>query len=217
MTVTGEAGIGKSRIAESLQERIAADRHARIHMQCSTYHTDSALYPVIQHLARAARFTPDDTAEAKLAKLAALFPADRLPLAGRSDVAAGGAVAADPGATQGRDHRLLIDAMLRLGQTKPVLLVLEDAHLIDATTLELMTRLTDSIAVGASLAVVTARPEFVPPWQARAHATLLTLAGSAAPNARSWSPASPRRMACRPKPSTPSSPRPMAFRCFPRN
>ena len=70
---------------------------------------------------------------------------------------------------------LLVDELVRLGETDPVLLVLEDAHWIDATTLEFMTRLTDSIGPARLFAVVTARPEFTPPWLARPHATLLTL------------------------------------------
>ena len=70
---------------------------------------------------------------------------------------------------------LLVDEIVRLGETDPVLLVLEDAHWIDATTLELMTRLTDSIGQARLLAVVTARPDFAPPWLARPHSTLLTL------------------------------------------
>ena len=70
---------------------------------------------------------------------------------------------------------LLVDEIVGLGDTDPVLLILEDAHWIDASTLELMTRLTDSIAPARLLALVTARPEFAPPWQKRPHSTLLTL------------------------------------------
>jgi predicted ATPase len=70
---------------------------------------------------------------------------------------------------------LLVDEIVRLSDADPVLLILEDAHWIDATTLELMTRLIDSIGSARLLAVVTARPEFAPPWQARQHSTLLTL------------------------------------------
>ena len=70
---------------------------------------------------------------------------------------------------------LIVEIMARIGGSDPVLIVLEDAHWIDATTLEMMTRLTDSIGRARLLAVVSARPDFVPPWQARPHATLITL------------------------------------------
>ena len=82
---------------------------------------------------------------------------------------------------------LLVDEIARLGKTDPVLLVLEDAQWIDATTLELLTQLIDSIGPARLLAAVTARPDFAPPWLARPHATMLTWAGSAARNARNWS------------------------------
>src|SRR5262249_44889543 len=70
---------------------------------------------------------------------------------------------------------LLVDEIIGLDDTDPVLLILEDAHWIDATTLELMTRLIDSIARARVLALVTVRPDFTPPWQTRPHSTLLTL------------------------------------------
>ena len=69
----------------------------------------------------------------------------------------------------------MVDEIVRLGDTDPMLLILEDAHWIDATTLELMTRVADTIGPARLLALVTARPDFAPPWLARPHATLLTL------------------------------------------
>ena len=69
VTVVGEAGIGKSRAIEALQEDVAHEPHTRIHLQCSPYHRDSMLYPVIQHLARAAGFAPADSAGARIDKL----------------------------------------------------------------------------------------------------------------------------------------------------
>jgi len=81
VTVIGEAGIGKSRIVGAVREKLAADPHARVHFQCSPYHSDSALYPVIQCVARTAGFEAADPAETKRQKLAAIFPAAELPLA----------------------------------------------------------------------------------------------------------------------------------------
>jgi class 3 adenylate cyclase/tetratricopeptide (TPR) repeat protein len=183
VTVIGEAGIGKSRTIEALQEVLAGEPHARIYLQCSPYHSDSALYPVIQHLGRAARFAPTDSPSARIEKLAALFArraaldAAAIPLLAEllSIPTASPQLLLTPAQRKSALLGLLIDEIVRLGETEPVLLVLEDAHWIDASTLELMTRLTDSIGSVRALVTVTARPEFAPPWLSRPHATLLTL------------------------------------------
>ncbi len=184
VTVIGEAGIGKSRSIEALQEVLAGEPHARIHLQCSPYYSDSALHPVIQHLARAARFAAADSPGARIEKLGALFAhraasdAAAIPLL--ADLLSIPSAPAVPGSLTPAQRKaatiaLLVDEIVRLGETDPVLLVLEDAHWIDATTLELTTRLADSIGAARLFAVVTGRPDFAPPWFARPHATLLTL------------------------------------------
>ena len=186
VTVIGEAGIGKSRLVEGLHEALAGARHARIHLQCSPYHSDTALYPVIQYLNRAARFTAEDSPKVRIEKLRTLFatraasdPA-ALGLLGElvSLPLADGAtpLSLTPAQQRLATIALLNDEIVRLGETEPVLLVLEDAHWSDATTLELMTRIADSIGAARLLVLATGRPEFAPPWQARPHATLLTLA-----------------------------------------
>jgi class 3 adenylate cyclase len=182
VTVIGEAGIGKSRSIGALQEALIAEPHARIHLQCSPYHSDSALYPVIQHLGRAARFAAADLPSARIEKLGALFAeraasdAAAIPLlAELLTIPAPPTLSLTTAQRKAAIIALLVDELVRLGETDSVLLVLEDAHWIDATTLEFMTRLTDSIGSARLFAVVTARPEFAPPWLARPHATLLTL------------------------------------------
>jgi class 3 adenylate cyclase/predicted ATPase len=185
VTVIGEAGIGKSRLLEALQEALCGEPHTRVYLQCSPYHSDSALYPVIQHLDRAARFVATDSPSSRIEKLRSLFARrvvsdqSAVPLLAEllSIPAPEGAAPVAPVPAQRRAAiiALLVDEIVRLSEADPVLLVLEDAHWIDATTLELMTRLIDSIGSARLLAVVTARPEFVPPWQARQHSTLLTL------------------------------------------
>jgi class 3 adenylate cyclase/tetratricopeptide (TPR) repeat protein len=183
VTVIGEPGIGKSRSIEALEDALAGEPHARIHLQCSPYHSDSALYPVLQHLARAAHFAATDPPGARLEKLAALFaqrpaadPAFAL-LAQLMSISAGSAepLPLAPAQREAAVIGLLVDEIVRLGESDPVLLLLEDAQWVDATTLDLMTRLADSIGRTRLLAVVTARPDFAPPWLARPHATLLTL------------------------------------------
>jgi len=181
VTVIGEAGIGKSRSIEALQESIAGEPHARVHLQCSPYHSDSALYPVIQHIGRAARFAAADSPGARLEKLGALFAhcatsdATAIPLLAELLSIPVAPSSLTPAQRKAATINLLVDEIVRLGETDPVLLVLEDAHWIDPTTLELMTHLTDSIGQLRLLALVTARPDFVPCWQARPHSTLLTL------------------------------------------
>jgi len=184
VTVIGEAGIGKSRSIEALQEAFAGEPHARVHLQCSSYHSDSAFYPVIQHISRAAGFATTDSPGVRVEKLGVLFArraesdAAAIPLlAELLSISAEPAapLSLTPAQRKATTIALLVDEIVRLGETDPVLLVLEDAHWIDATTLELMTRLTDSIGQARLLAVVTARPDFAPPWLARPHSTLLTL------------------------------------------
>ena len=184
VTVIGEAGIGKSRSIEALQEALAGEPHARINLQCSPHHSDSALYPVIQYLARAAHFAVTDTPGVRIEKLSALFApraaSDPTAIPLLAELLSIPLTAAEPSPQTPAQRKastlaLIVDEFLRLGENDPVLIVLEDAHWIDATTLEMMMRLTDSIGRARSLALVTARPDFAPPWQARPQATLLTL------------------------------------------
>ena len=184
VTVIGEAGIGKSRVIEALQEELAGEAHVRINLQCTPYHSESALYPVIQHLNRAAGFAPADTPAVRTGKLRALLAARHvahaaaLPmLAELLSIPSAGSPppALSPAQRKAALLALLVDVLMRGGDGDPVLIVLEDAHWIDATTLEMMTRLTDAIGRAPLLAVVSARPDFVPSWLARPHATQVTL------------------------------------------
>ncbi len=185
VTLIGEAGIGKSRAVEALQEALAGEPHRRIHLQCSPYYSDSSLFPVIKQLSRAAGFAADDSPGARIDKLRALFArrvasdplaipllADLLSIADPSHAVP---ASLNPAQRKAATIALLVDEIVGFGDTNPVLLIVEDAHWIDATTLELMTRLTDNIGRARLLVLVTARPDFAPPWQTRPHSTLLTL------------------------------------------
>ena len=180
VTIIGEAGIGKSRSIEALQEALADAPRARLYLQCSPYHRDSALYPVIQCLAREARLAPDDSAAAKLDKLASLFPdapEARPLLADLMSLSVEG-VAPPAGTPQQRRAAtiaMLVNRLVRLSATRPVLFMFEDAHWSDATTLEFTTRLADSIGQARVFAIATGRPEFQAPWMARPNASFLTL------------------------------------------
>ena len=184
VTLVGEAGIGKSRSIEALQEALANEPHTRINLQCSPYHSDSALYPVIQYLGRAAGFAASDSPDARIDKLGTLFGqraasnTAALPLL--TELLSIPLKAAEPSPQTPAQRKaatlaLIVDSFLNFGEGDPVLIVLEDAHWADASTLEMMTRLTDSIGRARSLAVVSARPDFTAPWSSRPQATLLTL------------------------------------------
>jgi tetratricopeptide (TPR) repeat protein len=183
VTVIGEAGIGKSRVIEALLEELAGETHRRINLQCTPYHSESALYPVIQYLNRAAGFAPGDTADVRTGKLRALLAARHIAHATAPPMLAellsiAPAEPAPEGSSPAQRKAALLALLVEIlvhSDGDPVLIVLEDAHWADATTLELMTRLADGIGAARSLAVVTARPDFAAPWLSRPQATLLTL------------------------------------------
>ena len=184
VTVMGEAGIGKSRMIEALQQELADEAHARINLQCSPYHSDSALYPVIQYLTRAAGFAAADPADVRTEKLRALLAARHvvgpaaLPLLAELlsiPLTESAPIALPPAQRKATMLALIVEILTRASAGDPVLVLLEDAHWIDATTLEMLARLTDSIGRARLLVVVSARPDFAPPWLARPHATLITL------------------------------------------
>jgi len=183
--VSGEAGIGKSRITEVLRERLMADDHIRLRFQCSPYHTNSALYPIIEHLERAAGFERNDGPEVRLTKLETLMGlaganlAEAVPLiAALLGVPAGDhypPLAMSPERQKDRTLQTLADQAIGLSVTKPVLMIVEDAHWIDPTTQESVD-LTIGRAEGARLlVVVTGRPEYRPNWLGRGNATTVVL------------------------------------------
>ncbi len=180
----GEAGIGKSRLMAALLESFADEPHTRLRYFCSPQHTDSALYPIISQMLRAAGLAHDDTAAAKLDKLDAVLAQSFTP---RQDAALFSEMLSLPNdgryptlelAPQQRRQRTLealtkqIEALTR---QNPVLMIFEDAHWIDPTSLETLGRAVDRIRTLGVLLIVTYRPEFEPPWVGRPHVTALTL------------------------------------------
>ena len=183
--ISGEAGIGKSRIVAALQERLEPERPIRLRHFCSPHRRDSALFPIIARLERAAGFTRDDAPEAKLDKLAVL-----LSQAGDSAQETEAVFADLLGVPTGERHPPLPDdprqkrerifaALVRqleaLAQRRPVLFLFEDAHWIDSTSLDLLDRLAERVRRLPVLMVVTFRPEFEPPWTGQAQVTSVTL------------------------------------------
>jgi class 3 adenylate cyclase/predicted ATPase len=182
--LSGEAGIGKSRLTAALLEHLASEPHKRLRYFCSPQHTDSALYPIISQMERAAAFTHGDAAQAKLDKLdsmlvqtatsnqdAALFAEMlSLPNDGRHP-----ALHLDPQQRRQKTLEALTAQMEALSRQNPVLMIFEDAHWTDPTSLEVLGRMADRIRGLRVLLIVTFRPEFEPPWIGRPYVMALTI------------------------------------------
>jgi len=181
--ISGEPGIGKSRLTAALMEEIANEPHARLRYFCSPQHSDSAFFPVIGHLERGAGFAHGDDAETKLGKLEKLLTANSVDAEGKSLVAALLSLPTD------RYPALDYDAAKRRAKTmetlhgqvetlcarSPVLMILEDAHWIDPTSHEAFGRTVEKLKALPVLLVITYRPEFTAPWIGDSHVTSITL------------------------------------------
>jgi class 3 adenylate cyclase/predicted ATPase len=182
--IAGEAGIGKSRLTAALMEHLAAEPHTRLRYFCSPQHTDSALYPIIGQLERAAGLARDDKPQAKLDKLDAVLAQtstssqDAALLAEMLSVPSDGRYPAlDLTAEQRRQRTLeaLTSQLARLARQNPVLMVFEDAHWADPTSSEVFGRVVDRIQTIRVLLIMTFRPEFDPPWIGQSHVTAMTI------------------------------------------
>ena len=166
LIVSGEAGIGKSRITRAVIDGVANDDHVRMTYQCSPYHADSAFYPVIQQMSFAAGFRPADSTDMRLDKLEALLGADPdtlgliAPLMGLDGTERYGALDLTPAQQRAQTMQVLTRLLLHQARDKPVLLVYEDLHWIDPTSLELLELLLDAIADQQIMILATARPSF---------------------------------------------------------
>jgi len=176
--ISGEPGLGKSRLTEAFSHSLEGEPHARLRYFCSPHHQDSALYPIIGQLERTARFEHGDTPEGKwdkleglvagtaadeddvalLAELLSLPPSPRYPV---------------PDLTPQRKKERLFEALLRqlegLAQQQPVLTIFEDIHWADPTTRELLDATIARVAHLPVLLLATFRLEFQPSWSEHAH------------------------------------------------
>ena len=180
--ISAEPGIGKSRLAEAVEERIAAEPHTRLRYFCSPHHEDSALYPIIGQIERAAGFARDDTAPTKQEKLAALFgdiPSDELSLVAELLSLPAMRPRSELDLTPQRRKEMTFEALLlileRLSRHQPLLMLFEDLHWMDPTSRELLDRTIARVEHLRVLLVATFRPEFVPPWTGLPHVTTLAL------------------------------------------
>jgi predicted ATPase len=182
--ITGEAGIGKSRLTAALLERLAAEPHTRLRYFCSPQHTDSAFYPIIGQIERAAGLAHNDTPRAKLDKLDALLAQTSTS---KHDAALFAEVLSLPNdgryppldltPQQRRQKALeaLVSQLEALARQTPVLMIFEDAHWTDPTSLEVFGRVVDRTQTIRVLLIVTFRPEFDPPWIGQPHVTAMTI------------------------------------------
>jgi class 3 adenylate cyclase/predicted ATPase len=180
--ISGEPGIGKSRLTVVLSEHIGGEPHTRLRYFCSPHHQDSALHPFIEQLERAAGFARDDTADTKLAKLQALLAsgtADYDDITLLSELLSLPSSATELNLSPQRKRENLFEAMLGQleaeARQRPVLMVFEDAHWIDPTSRELLDLAVDRVRRLPVLLAITFRPEFQPPWGGRSHVTSLAL------------------------------------------
>jgi class 3 adenylate cyclase len=182
--LSGEAGIGKSRLTAALLERLAAEPHTRLRYFCSPQHTDSAFYPIIGQMERAAALAHDDTQQGRLDKLDALLAQTStskqdatlfaemlsLPNDGRYP-----ALDLEPQQRRQKTLEALTAQVEALSRQNPVLMIFEDAHWTDPTSLETLGRIVDRVRSLPVLLIVTFRPEFDPPWIGRPYVTALTI------------------------------------------
>jgi predicted ATPase len=180
--VMGEAGIGKSRIVRALEDRIETEPHLRVNNQCSPHYADTALYPMARQLVRNAGIQHSDSADARLDRLEALLPgADRseaaliASLLGIEYEHRYGRIDLEPEEQRQRTFQALLHQLARASGRAPVLWLLEDAHWIDPTTLELVELCIDRIAELPVLVLITARSDFTHDFGQRRHVTRLTL------------------------------------------
>jgi class 3 adenylate cyclase/tetratricopeptide (TPR) repeat protein/ABC-type transport system involved in cytochrome c biogenesis ATPase subunit len=172
--ISGEAGIGKSRLAAALAERIASEPCAHLRYQCSPYHTNSALRPFIAQLERAAGFKADDTSEQRLDKLEAILAVEASRVQAVAPLFAAllsipfgeryPPLALSPTQQRRRTLAALLDQFEGLARQQPILLLFEDAHWADATSLELLDLMVERVRRLPVLALFTFRPEFEPSW-----------------------------------------------------
>src|SRR5262249_13718321 len=170
--LAGEAGIGKSRIVENFRQRISGPSQLILRYQCSPYHVDSALYPLITELEHKAKIASSDASSVRLEKIDALLKEEGLNLDETLPVLAALLSIApsdrypppdvDPQRRKERTLSALVQRITNLGTKSSVLMIIEDLHWADPTTLEFLSRLIPRLEELRTLLVVTYRPEFRP-------------------------------------------------------
>jgi len=183
--LSGEPGIGKSRVVRTLREHFGDEPYMAVSHYCSPYHTNSAFYPVIGLLERAARLDRDEAAAAQLARVEAALgrsserTREVVPLiAALLGVPTGEhypALTLTPELQKHQTFQALVDQLIGLAAQQPVLALYEDVHWIDPSTLELLDLVIERVRELPVLVLITFRPEFQPPWAGQTHVTTLSM------------------------------------------
>ena len=220
--ISGEAGIGKSRVQAALAERIGDEPHVTVRYQCSPHHVNDAFFPITSQIRRAAGLAGGELDAARLDKLEAMIARSGLEardiapfLASLLAIPFEGPyppLEMAPGEQRERTIAALISLIEGLAKGAPVLIALEDAHWIDPTSLDVFGQLVDRLPNLRALLVVTCRPEFAAPWAGGAHVASLPLSRFGRRTRWRWSIASPAARRFRLKCWSRSSPRPTACR-----
>ena len=185
VVLSGEAGIGKSRLVQVVKTHVAGEPHTRWECRASPYHQQSTLYPLIDLFARALQWQEDDTPDARVDKLEAALTTAAVPLPEVVPLLAAllslplplhyAPLILTPQRQKDQTLHAILTVLLALAEQRPVLLIVEDLHWVDPSTLELLDLLIDQVPSARILALLTCRPEFRLPWTLRAHLTQLTL------------------------------------------
>jgi predicted ATPase len=183
--LSGEAGIGKSRLVEVLREQVLSQGATCLVFRCSPYHQQSALFPVIDHLQRLLHWDSTEAPEARLEALEQALRRSQLPLEEVTPLLAAllslphpahyPLLNLTPQRQRQKTHDTLVAWLLAEAEQQPVLAVWEDLHWADPSTLELLGLVLDQVPTAYMLTLLTGRPEFHPPWASRSHLTQITL------------------------------------------
>jgi class 3 adenylate cyclase len=184
--LSGEAGIGKSRLGQVVKDHIASEPHTLWECRSSSYYQNSALHPIIDLMQRTLRWQQDDTPEEKLERLERQLSQYRLPLAESVPLFAPllllsvpedryPPLALSPQRQRQKTLESLVAILLELAEQQPVLFVLEDLHWTDPTTLDFLTLLVEQVSTAALYALLTCRPYFQPSWHHQSYLTEITV------------------------------------------
>jgi predicted ATPase len=184
--LTGDAGIGKSRLVQMLKEHIAQEPHTRWECRSSEYSQNTALFPLVDLFQRMLRFEAHETPDEKLGKLAHALSQYKLPLEESIPLLAPlfslplsedryPLLYLSPQRQRQKMLETIVAILLELAECQPVLFIVEDLHWTDPSTLELLNLLLDQIPTAALLTILTCRPTFQPSWSHRSYLTEITV------------------------------------------
>jgi class 3 adenylate cyclase/predicted ATPase len=184
--LSGEAGIGKSRLVQVLKDHVASEEHTRLECRSSPYYQNTALYPITGLLERTFQSQREDAPEVKLSKLEEFLSQYKLPLEKSVPLFAPllslsipedryPALNWTPQRQRQKTLETILAVVMELSEQQPVLFIVEDLHWLDPTSLELLDLLIDQTPTSSLLTLFTCRPEFHPTWSSRSYLTQVTL------------------------------------------